>query len=98
MSDENLNETVDVSANAMSATDPVEVMPTNGFPSPVLNDVPSKLLPKKDYACLHCPNAIWFMMQENLHCFCNLMRCETCSTDSEDAPLMCDGMLVQKEE
>ena len=108
MSEETSSEMEELYESVISDSEPAEenkqveevqadVMPQGGFPSATVNAAPSKMLPKQDYACLHCPNAIWFLLDEGLHCFCGLMRCETCSTDAESAPLSCDGMLVEKE-
>ena len=35
----------------------------------------SKMLPKSDFACLPCPNSLWFVQnQKELTCFCQMMK------------------------
>ena len=77
---------------------PVERAEENSdFPSPVLNSVPLKMLPKEETACLRCPNGIWMALTDSVQCFCRLTNAVTSSTDSENSPLMCDGTLLLQE-
>ena len=76
--------------------------PTAMFQSPTLNHLlthHSKLLPTQDFACQHCPNAIWFIQnQQMLVCFCQVMKLVSWSTRENNLIAMCDGMWVGSEE
>ena len=71
------------------------------FPSHLLHHLAqkqSKLLPQKDFACLHCPNSLWFIQnQTQLTCFCRLMNLVSWNNSQKTAVTMCDGIFLMNE-
>lgn len=62
------------------------------FLSPTLNAVPKELLPERDAACEHCPNAQWEGYEKMLLGVCLVKNCLIFDSEHDDMPLMCDGM------
>ena len=71
------------------------------IPSPVLHlltQKQSKLLPKSDFACQHCPNSMWFIQnQKELTCFCKMMNLVSWNNLQKTSITMCDGTFQEKE-
>ena len=61
--------------------------------SPVLRQIPSTQLPKKDMMCMHCRAACWILREEEagLMCYCISLRSITYSKDVESLVQNCDG-------
>ena len=70
--------------------------------SPVLRRVmlkQSKMQPKKDFACQHCPNALWFIQnREELTCFCKMMNLMVWTSTQENVISACDGIFQANEQ
>ena len=77
--------------------------PTAMFQSPVLNHFlvhHPKAMPTEDFACQHCPNAIWLFQKPEmmLVCFCREMNYVTWTGKQKSYTAMCDGMWAGREE
>ena len=70
--------------------------------SPVLHRLKrkeSRMLPKQDFACQHCPNGLWFIQnREELTCFCKMMNLVTWTTSQENVISACDGIFPPNEQ
>ena len=51
-------------------------------------------VPKEDFACLHCPNSIWFIQKE-LTCYCKMMNLVSWTNLQKTAIQMCDGIFLK---
>lgn len=60
-----------------------------------INQLSEKKLPKKETLCEYCPNSLWFMMQNELKCFCTSMHSISYSKENEEEPIIsCDGQAL----
>ena len=58
----------------------------------------SKMRPKTDFACQHCPNALWFIQnREELTCFCKLMNLMVWTSTQKNVISACDGIFQASE-
>jgi len=73
---------------------------TSAYSSQTLLNLPSKLLPKKDFTCMFCPAAMWLVKGDAVTCFCRMMRKEIFTSAEEDSVpvLLCDGPYLAEEE
>ena len=54
--------------------------------------------PKRDFACQHCPNSLWFIQnQKQLTCYCRLMNVVSWTASQKTSITMCDGILQTSE-
>gem|GEM_PF-3081064 len=71
------------------------------IPSPLLNQLllkQSSLLPKTDFACLHCPNSLWFIQnRKELTCFCRMMNLVSWNNSQKTSITICDGTFLTNE-
>ena len=76
-------------------------LPNDTIPSHLLRlltDKQSKMLPKSDFACLHCPNSLWFIQNhKELTCFCRLMNLVSWNNLQKTSITMCDGTFLSNE-
>ena len=55
----------------------------------------SKMLPKEDFACPHCPNSLWFIQnQKELTCYCKMMNLVSWTPSQKTYIQMCDGIFL----
>lgn len=49
----------------------------------------------EEFACLHCPNSIWFIQNQNqLTCYCRLMNLVSWTNSQRELITMCDGIFL----
>ena len=76
---------------------PIDTIPSQLLRLLIVNQ--SKMLPKSDFACQHCPNSLWFIQNhKELTCFCRLMNLVSWNNSQKTSITMCDGTFLANEE
>ena len=72
---------------------------SKNYLSPTLLSLPSESLPKKDFACMFCPAAMWLTKGDALLCYCRIMSSVSFTMAEDDATpvLFCDELSLALE-
>ena len=114
MEERSSEETMNPSETTNTSTDIQENFPTlmnnsssnsatpespKSYLSPTLLSLPSESLPKKDFACMFCPGAMWLIKGDALLCYCRIMSSVSFTMAEDDATpvLFCDGLSLALE-